>query len=214
MALSTATAATVPDHGLVPGADASAERLVAILDALALGVLAVDAELHVLLANGAARRILAARDALCDERGVLRPVRPVSEHPIRRQLTRAVAERVSTGVLVPRTSGGDALVVVAVPLPASDGRPPTSVLFVTDPAAESPGIERIVRALFGVTRREAAVTAMLAGGHAVEELAARLGITRNTAWTHLKRVFSKAGTRGQSDLVRRLAAAVCPIRLA
>jgi len=57
--------------------------------------------------------------------------------------------------------------------------------------------------LFGLTEKEARLTAELCNGHAsLEEAAEHLGIGLSTGRTHLKHIFAKTGTRRQADLVK------------
>lgn len=57
--------------------------------------------------------------------------------------------------------------------------------------------------LFGLTSKEARLTAELCNGHAsLEEAAEQLGIGLSTARTHLKHIFAKTDTRRQADLVK------------
>jgi DNA-binding CsgD family transcriptional regulator len=54
----------------------------------------------------------------------------------------------------------------------------------------------------GLTRMEARVTARLADGLSVKDIAAALRIRVSTVRTHLKSAYSKTGARGQTDLIR------------
>ena len=49
-------------------------------------------------------------------------------------------------------------------------------------------------------------------GKTVETLADELCISRNTARTHLQRLFAKTGTTRQADLIRTLLGAHAPLR--
>ena len=60
--------------------------------------------------------------------------------------------------------------------------------------------------LFQLTLREIEVASAILGGHSLDSLAARLGISRNTARVHLQSLFRKTCTNRQSDLVRVLTA--------
>jgi DNA-binding CsgD family transcriptional regulator len=59
-------------------------------------------------------------------------------------------------------------------------------------------------AAYQLTKAEARLVTLLADGYGLFEAARRLGISRNTARTHMRSIHSKAGTRGQTDLVRLL----------
>jgi DNA-binding CsgD family transcriptional regulator len=54
-------------------------------------------------------------------------------------------------------------------------------------------------------------TAILALIHRAREIAAMLGITANTARTHLDRIYDKTGVRTQPALVRALFSVAAPV---
>jgi DNA-binding CsgD family transcriptional regulator len=89
------------------------------------------------------------------------------------------------------------------PLP-SWVRAPVAVLLVSDPEAASSASLEALQTLYRLTPAEARLTVALVTGEHVEEYAARQGIARSTATTHLKRVMGKMGARRQSDIVRAL----------
>lgn len=81
------------------------------------------------------------------------------------------------------------------------GRGPMALLFVSDVASQRPSVERLAEA-FGLTPSEARLLYVLLDGQSLVESAARLGISINTAKTHLKGLFEKMGCARQADLVR------------
>ena len=84
-------------------------------------------------------------------------------------------------------------------------RGPIAAIFVTDP--EMPlhsGNHQQLRELYSLTAGEARLAAWLLQGKSVEEAAAAMGITGNTARADLKRVYQKTGVRRQPELMRRL----------
>lgn len=62
--------------------------------------------------------------------------------------------------------------------------------------------------LFCLTLSEARLLRALGEGATLREAAAQLGLTQETARSYSKQIFTKTGTRGQSDLMRRLWAGV------
>jgi DNA-binding CsgD family transcriptional regulator len=58
--------------------------------------------------------------------------------------------------------------------------------------------------LFRLTHREIEIGTALLEGHSIDSLAARLGMSRNTARVHLQSLFRKTETNRQSDLIRVL----------
>lgn len=75
------------------------------------------------------------------------------------------------------------------------------------------GDERLAAAtvIFGLSLAQSRVAKLVAEGRTLNEIAAEMGITPNTARTHLQRVFEKTGVRNQTALVRVLLSAVAPI---
>ena len=53
----------------------------------------------------------------------------------------------------------------------------------------------------GLTPREAEVFVQLARGRSAPVIASDLGITENTAWAHIKRVYAKLGVHGKQELI-------------
>ncbi|MBV9078260.1 MAG: helix-turn-helix transcriptional regulator, partial [Methylobacteriaceae bacterium] len=66
---------------------------------------------------------------------------------------------------------------------------------------------------FSLTGAEAAVALDLLSGEGLKASARRLGISLETARTHLRHIFAKTGARRQAELVRLILSARHPIRL-
>jgi len=96
--------------------------------------------------------------------------------------------------------------IVASPMPAH--APTGGECFVIQ-AIDSDGPSRVAAVLLGelcgLTPAEAQIARLVADGLSPKVIANRLGISLATVKTHLHRGFRKTGTRGQSDLVRRVA---------
>ena len=60
----------------------------------------------------------------------------------------------------------------------------------------------IVQAIHGLSRLQTEVTQHIAGGMDLADVANTLGITKNTARTHLRRVYEKVGVSSQIELLR------------
>jgi DNA-binding CsgD family transcriptional regulator len=73
-------------------------------------------------------------------------------------------------------------------------------------AAESGAVPLdALRMAFGLTQAEARLAAGLAGGAALDEVAAQIGISKETARSQLKAIFAKTGAHRQPELVALLA---------
>lgn len=64
--------------------------------------------------------------------------------------------------------------------------------------------------VFGLSAAQARVARGVVAGQEIPEIAAELGISTNTARTHLRRMFDKAGVRNQTALVRALLSVSAP----
>jgi len=69
----------------------------------------------------------------------------------------------------------------------------------------------LAAAVYGLSPAQITLAALVAEGLTLPEIAERMGVTANTARTHLNRVFDKVGVRTQPALVRVLLMAVAPL---
>jgi OOP family OmpA-OmpF porin len=106
--------------------------------------------------------------------------------------------------------GGQAMVAAPVAAArlagAAGGARAAAALFVTDPAgpATLPAPALLADA-FGLTATEAEVARLVAQGRGMPFVAESLGVSLNTARTHLKSVYDKTGLNHQSALARAIA---------
>ena len=186
---------------------------------LPFAVLAVDAQLRVLARNEAAEQILSDQEGgLFLRRGLLAASDGRSEARLRQLVVDCCA--VQSGALP--GPGGDLLIApgsqvndpatLAVSVAPSMARDipaialePCAVVIVRRIVQDMPaGFAETISGFFDLTPQEARVAAGLAGGHALKEIADRIGIRMSTARSHLIRVFYKTGTSQQSELVAML----------
>jgi DNA-binding CsgD family transcriptional regulator len=210
-------------------AAAGASLGLAALDALAMGVLVLDAECRVLLANAAAEAMAAtAGAALRLQRGTgMRGATVVSagHHADRAalgRLVRATALGVGAGGTL-RLRGGatdgaaPVLAALVMPLPGrlsgvapgtgglgrAEGR---ALVLLRDVARgpTTPGAE-LLQGLFGLTRAEAEVARALCGGATKGAVAASRGLRETTVRSQVRAVLDKTGAANLRDLERLLA---------
>lgn len=65
--------------------------------------------------------------------------------------------------------------------------------------------------VYGITPAQTRLATLIVGGCDLVEAARRLGVSANTARTHLQRMFDKTGTRSQPALVRALLTVAAPL---
>jgi DNA-binding CsgD family transcriptional regulator len=82
---------------------------------------------------------------------------------------------------------------------------PLAVVLITDPEQPGPAKLDLLVQLYGLTPKEAEIAVNLSQGKTVEQTAEQLGMTYQTARTHLRRLFIKTGTSRQTELLLLLA---------
>ncbi|MCC6586047.1 MAG: helix-turn-helix transcriptional regulator [Bryobacterales bacterium] len=95
--------------------------------------------------------------------------------------------------------------LIASPL-RPDSAPPAILLRVAAAPRMLSLDAELLTALFDLTPAEMSIAECIAMGETIQEAAHRRGVSLNTAKTHLKRLFSKTGTRRQAELLRALLA--------
>jgi DNA-binding CsgD family transcriptional regulator/PAS domain-containing protein len=193
--------------------------LLDVLGQLPTAIVVVDAEAHPLMINAAAEAILAGGD------GMLLNGRRLEAlwHAERARLGQliagacAVASGPSTGagghLTITRASGRQPFLVTVSPLPRTyrdrAGRQTrVAAVIIKDPQAAphaSAESRREIAALYELTRAEGRLLDLILDGLGLFEAAERLGVSRNTVRTHMKRIYAKTGARRQAELIRRLA---------
>jgi len=191
-------------------ARAATERLAHVTDHLPVGVLLVDRNGLVLTTNSVARRLLGAADGLrLTPSGELRAAHASDTAELLGLLARACAPskatRCSGTLSVGRSACAPPLAVLVCPLPgggmSDEITGAAAALFVSDPCRRVRAATSTLCGIYGLTRAEAGVVSALIRFGSIGDAAAELGISKQTARTHLKRVFSKTSTRKQGDLI-------------
>jgi DNA-binding CsgD family transcriptional regulator len=187
-----------------------------LLERLTTGALLVEQSGRVVFANGSARSMLAESDGLSVDRGVLRAARARDTNILMNMIGGAAETTVgrsalSGGVLLlGRPSGRRALQLIVSPLSArTDAFPEKrlgAIVFINDPERVPEADTTVLRRAHGLSRAEAEVARLLLQDRTVQEIGEALSISTNTVRFHLKQLFSKSGTRRQSELVRLLLA--------
>jgi DNA-binding CsgD family transcriptional regulator len=184
------------------------------LDQLPWGVMLVDEHRNRLRANRHAQEILVAADGLMARGNTLRAELADETARLDRLLSRALDRTAPQGpnaggtLSITRPSGAHPLSVAVVPLHIKTAvlgeRGPIAAIFVTDPDIPLASNEQHMRELYALTAGEARLASCLLQGKSVDEAAAAMGITVNTARAYLKRIYNKTGVRRQPELVRLL----------
>jgi DNA-binding CsgD family transcriptional regulator/PAS domain-containing protein len=196
------------------GLEAQVKHLSAALDHLTQGIVITDAAGRICFMNRSAEATLGARNGIWIAAGGLRASR--AEETLRlRQLLKEAAGGVTTngthagGVMQISRPGKLPLKISISPLADSAYGSPhqaAAILLIAAPGSANALDARPLQQLFGFTPAEARLTAALVGGKSVREFTEEAGVSLNTARTHLKSLFTKAGVSRQSALVREVLA--------
>lgn len=182
---------------------------VRLLDLFAMGVVVLDADARVRVANGRARRVLEAREGIELADGRLVTVRREDGASLARLLGEACPPEQAGGLhtrgamQIARGAARTKLALLVAHVHAGPAMPAGEfVIFLHEPDGGVVVSETILVTLHGLTRAEARITALLVRGRSVAAIAAEVGSSTNTVRTHLKRVFLKLDVASQGALIR------------
>ena len=184
--------------------------LMNLLDNARVGVIQLDINGRIRVANERALDILRKGDGLSDERSFLRARLPAENNRLKKLLAGALPALgdppTGGSMTVGRPSGKRRLVLHVIPSAGkqSDGyeRLAGPLVEIIEPENQ-PGIKPgLVAAVLGITSTESQVAVMLAEGRAVRDIAAALRCQENTVRYHVKQMHQKLGISRRAELVR------------
>lgn len=184
-----------------------------LLDSLDVAAFAVSPEGHIQRANASARSLVARGDGVLDDAGMLRCAQPGAERSLRAAVATILrGEAHEAVVIAPRRTGRRPLLLFVSSLRSvAGGATTTLTVLVRDPESQARRAEELLRSLFALTPAEARLALAVADGLSPSDAAEQLGITVQTARTHLKRVFHKTATTRQAELVKLVLAEFPPV---
>jgi DNA-binding CsgD family transcriptional regulator len=178
------------------------------LDRLRLGIVLLRGDGRVVLANRSARAILDGADGLSVGPSGLHSPDAAVARELRGLLAAASDAPPRGGALLISRQSRRPLTVMVTPLSRAN-RPvgcagAVVAVFISAPDEAIATGEGLLSSLYGLTPAETRLTGELLKGSSLEEAADQLGISPQTARTHLKHVFAKTATHRQSELLRLL----------
>jgi DNA-binding CsgD family transcriptional regulator len=176
----------------------------AVMEQMAVATIIVDHKGRILESNAVADRLLAAADGIARRGDRLVLNSSAARMEVERLLRNPPPSGATARVRIERPSGARDLSMSIRPAGApsymGEGGPALA-LFIGDPVQGAHASPGALRDIFQLTRMEATIAAALADGVALVDVAARLGISHNTARSHLRAAFAKTGAHRQSQLV-------------
>ncbi len=181
-----------------------------VLEKSPLGLVLLDDKLAITHINAQARDIVTANREMQLNSGFLQIVNADRHDALRRTVERvANAEDDASAAELVLLDDGEEIprifaIASAVPASGNEGETPLVALMMFDLKHRRRLSASILRELYGLTRSESRLVQCLVGGSSLEDGAAELGISVNTARTHLKHIFHKTGARRQSELIHQV----------
>lgn len=174
------------------------------LDHLTAGIILFNEHLQIFYSNKSALKLLAAGAGLSNHHGYLACRDPA----ITADLKNLAIDQKDHLLAIDR--GGDrlALNVLVTTLKSSYANVgknlPTSILFAFETTDNYARIEEVVRSLYRLSPSEAKLVSQLFINPQLPNAAMALGITLNTARTHLKRIYNKTGVNRIASLIHMI----------
>ncbi len=183
------------------------------LDTLDTGVIAVDEQGCIVLANQRAEAVLEKGQGLAMHSGRLAATHSSEAIHLQRLVSSASmtanGRGTSNGGLITLHGGADSasMSVIVTPFRSSHafarGRP-CALVFICDPAAKAASRTATLRSLFGLTPAECRLAGLLHSGLELRVAAQNIGVTAETARFMLKKIFGKTGSHRQSQLLQMM----------
>ena len=196
------------------GADALSTGLAGLLDNSQIGVLHLDRVGRVLAANAPAQDILRRGDGISDRDGALHASLPADHGRLQRLLKRALpvlgngASPAGGSMTIQRPVLRSRLELHLHPVDAGQldfgGRRVAALVLVVDPESRPRVDPARLSVLLGLSPSEARVSALLAEGRPVREIATTTDYKESYVRWLLKQVYKKQGVSGQVALVQRV----------
>jgi DNA-binding CsgD family transcriptional regulator len=187
-------------------AELSSRLAAEALGQLEVGVIAIDNDSRILFSNDVARRLVDEcpdigwrEGRLVMARADLAAKLEVSRTAVQAAQVRGLDEAMIGLLMVSVEDGRDEL---------GPGSRPERAIYLHEVARSKPIPEQLIAELFGLSRPEARLSALLCQGLTLQEAAAHMGVTENSARTYSKLAFSNLGVSRQTELVRRIVTSV------
>jgi DNA-binding CsgD family transcriptional regulator len=193
------------------------------LDWLADGVALVRADGTIAYVNDALQRIFRRNDGLRTAKGGFEFLAPESRARFAAALAAIAKQRADraieaglTDLAVARGAGIPPYLLSVRPLVRTErydiDERAIAIVFVRDPLSSNPAASSVLREVFGFTEAESNLARALQSGLSVTAYANDRSVSINTAYTHLRRLKEKTGSKRLAELIRKLDDLKVPLR--
>ena len=209
-------------HRLFTSLETRYQAVLSVLDKLLVGLVIVDKTGFVAAANLAAKAIASESGAYqFNQQGRLRLTDTDADITARKYMQQTSATSSVGGhndggqMVVPKRSTGEDILLEFLPI-RDDGFSDRdniqgTAVFILDPSRAQTFSTTGIKRIFNLTDSESDVVDALVNGSSVSDIADERNTNANTVRRQLKSVFSKTGTSGQLDLLRKVIKANPPI---
>jgi len=180
--------------------------LVAALDSIAVGVIAVDRNLRLIHSNAYAREILQQGSCLGIASGQLTCLQAPDTTQLRMAVQHCLNNE-TTGPAVFRLYDhrlSEFLEIAILRCGKSIDTRQLASIYIRSPDPQHAVSDTLLADLYGLTRAERQIASLLTQEGSVTVAAKVRGVSPSTARTHLRSLLRKTGARRQVDLVQRL----------
>ena len=179
-------------------------NLMETLDHLTAGIILINENLNIFYSNESAKRLIKDKDGLCNYNGYL-----VSHNPaITSKIRKLILDKEDNLLSIERENDQNNLNIFVTSLEAYStnfGKNlPTSILFAFEKMDNSERVQEVLRGLYRLSPTEARLVSQLFITPDLSTAAEELGITLNTARTHMKRIYNKTNVHRVSALIHMI----------
>jgi DNA-binding CsgD family transcriptional regulator/PAS domain-containing protein len=185
-----------------------------VVRARATGVLRIDQNGKVLDLDPGTAQWIAEEPALSLDNGRLGATAPADRQKLEKALASIVEGRSEEELLALGTGGRTIELLIYRVSEAFEpawSASPRAIVYLRVGGREALPSPQRIRTLFNLSRREAALAAVLARGLTLGQAAVDLGISEMTARAYLRQIFQKTGVSRQAELIRQVQASVASI---
>jgi CheY-like chemotaxis protein/DNA-binding CsgD family transcriptional regulator len=174
------------------------------LDNLATGVIFINENLKVYYLNKSARQLLDREEVLQLNEDYLNCATPAYTA----ELHKCIAQGVPHTLSLERGETQSPLRILVTPLVSRDANygqdRPIAIIYTFETVNSPERIEDVLHSFYSLSPAESKIVSRLIHSPRLEDVATELGITLNTARTHMKRIYSKTNARGMSALLNMI----------